>query len=177
MLITVLAILSLVLMECKSIIEISLIKRLIEIFFKTMKYICFIGLGCLLSYVYQKKITTRKAFIYSLILTVSYFGYFVCAGNYAAQRKEIMSYSLAYILFTTCYALRENFLKQGIMAYMGNISYSLYLVHGVPGFVMIYWLMSRNIKLLIAIATTIGCLFLVTIVFYRFIESNFTPKK
>jgi peptidoglycan/LPS O-acetylase OafA/YrhL len=172
LLVIILAVLSLVLMNCRYFIEINFVERLIRIFFKTMKYICFMGLGCLLSYVCQKKIITKKAFVYSLILATLYFGYFICARNYAAQWKEMVSYSVAYLLFTTCYVLKEKFLNRGTMAYIGKISYSLYLVHGVPGFVVIYWIISRDIKPFTAIITALFCLLFIAKVFYWLVENN-----
>lgn len=172
LLIIILALLSLVLMNYRHFIETVFIERPMRIFFKTMKFVCFMGLGCLLSYIYQKKITIRKTFIYSLILAVLYFGHFIHTGKHAVEWKEIVSYSLAYLLFATCYALREKFLNSGIMAYIGKISYSLYLVHGVPGFVMIYWIISQDIKPFTAIIITIFCLLLVAKVFYWLVENN-----
>jgi len=170
LLVIILAVLSLVLMNCRYFIEINFVERLIRIFFKTMKYICFMGLGCLLSYVCQKKIITKKAFVYSLILATLYFGYFICARNYAAQWKEMVSYSVAYLLFTVCYVLKEKFLNRGTMAYIGKISYSLYLVHGVPGFVVMYWMTSQNTGLLFTILATVFCLLLVASMFYILAE-------
>jgi peptidoglycan/LPS O-acetylase OafA/YrhL len=172
LLIAALTALSLVLISHRNLIEINFVERPIRVFFKTIKYICFMGLGCLLGYVCQKKITTRKAFVYSLILAVLYFGYFIHTGNHTVEWKEIVSYSLAYLLFTTCYALREKFLNRGIIAYIGKISYSLYLVHGVPGFVMMYWLIDQRIQPIIAIVTAIICLFPLTIVFYQLVENS-----
>jgi peptidoglycan/LPS O-acetylase OafA/YrhL len=172
LLIIVLAALSFVLMKCKSLIEINFIERLVQIFFKTMKFVCFMGLGCFLSYVHQKKITARKAFMYSLILAMLYFEYFIDAKNYAVQWKEIASYGLAYLLFIGCYALKGKIPNQGVMAHIGKTSYSLYLVHGVPGFIMMYWMINQRIHPVVAIVTAFFCLLLMASVFYLLIEIN-----
>lgn len=111
--------LSIALMKCKNFTGISYVginpvemfhvERLIQLFFKTMKFVCFMGLGCLINYVYQEKMTVRKAFVYSLVLTVFYLEYFIYSRSCTMQRKEVASYGLAYLLFTTCYVLSTEF--------------------------------------------------------------------
>jgi peptidoglycan/LPS O-acetylase OafA/YrhL len=159
-------------MELKSFVEINFIERLVRVFFKTMKFVCFIGLGCLVSYIYQGKIGKKTVILCGISLGILYLGYFVYAVKHIEQWKEILSYGLAYALFIGCYVVRDKFSKQGIMGHVGTISYSLYLVHGVPGFIMIYWMMSRDIKPLIATAGAIFYLLLVAKVFYWTVENN-----
>jgi len=168
--------LSLVLMEYRNWLEIKFAQRVVQIFFKTMKFTCFIGLGCLLSYIYQKKITLNKVLVYSLLLVSLYCGYFIYARNYVVQWKEIISYLLAYLLFIMCYILKGKFTKQGIIAYMGSRSYSLYLIHGVPGFVMMYWLIGLGLQVPGIIVLTTTCLLLGANMFYWSVENNLTKK-
>lgn len=167
-----LVLLSFVLVEYNGFIEINCIERLARLFFKTMHFICFIGFGSIVSYFYQGKMDKKMAIICSMGLVILYLGYFVYIGKYATQWKTILSYGSAYVLFVTCYVLRSKFSKQGMMGYLGHISYSLYLVHGVPGFIMMYWMIDHGIEPLLAISTAIFCLLLIANMFYWLVENK-----
>lgn len=143
--------------------DVNALNRSIRLFFRMMRFICFIGLGCLMSYWYQRKLS-RKAILIIFLWLVACF----IMGYEDAQWKEWLSYGGAVIIFTGCYMLRERLSSNGILSWFGQISYSLYLVHGVPGFVIMYNLIEWGYEF--SMLMTIAYSFFAANVFYLLIE-------
>ena len=57
--------------------------------------------------------------------------------------KAVVSYAAALALFSGCYVLRDRFRGGGVSGWLADISYPLYAVHGVGGYVLLN-LMVRN---------------------------------
>jgi peptidoglycan/LPS O-acetylase OafA/YrhL len=149
-------------------------ERSVWIFFKTMKFICFMGVGSLISYVYQRKMRKESAVILGSALVGLYGWHVSFMGDGEKQWKELVSYGLALVFFIGCYRLNGKFSNKGILVPLGTLSYSLYLVHGVPGFIMMYWMMDWGHE--VSILTAIAYSFFAANVFYWLVEKRMKRK-
>jgi len=169
--------LSIVLFELRDLFPAEIfVQRSIRIFFRTMRFICFMGLGSLMSYGYQKKLPRKVILTVFLCLAVLFCVHCVIMGYENSQWKEWLSYGLALVVFIGCYMLREKFSNKVILAWFGKISYSLYLVHGVPGFVVMYWMMNQDVDPLIAMIAAILYSLISANVFYLVVEKRIKRK-
>lgn len=147
-------------------------ERLASTFLEVMKFICFIGLGAVMSYVYQGKMKNVTACVSSIGLWILYCMHLIFSKYHSVEWKGLVSYAVAYSVFILCYRLRGKFSRGGITGYIGNISYSLYLVHGVPGFVLMYLAMDYGMQPLGAIITALCYSILMGCLFYQWVENR-----
>ena len=148
-LIIVLSALSLVAASSKPLIHWQHGVYLLTLSSKAMQFMSFMCIGCLLSYFYQKQLSPTEAIIAGLMLAVLYICHSIDRNT---SHQEIISYTLAFVLFIGCYLARQRFTNKGLLAHTGKISYSLYLVHGVPGFFILYALLAYGVGLAITVA-------------------------
>lgn len=145
--------------------------HLINLSAKTMQLITFIGLGAVLSYWHQKRLSLPTLIIASAMLASLYY----CHGfNRNIEYQEVISYALALMVFTGSYLARHKFTDRNLLAHTGKISYSLYLVHGVPGFFILYALVDYGAG--IAIAAALIYSIVAGISFYWFVEKPLLKK-
>ena len=57
----------------------------------------------------------------------------------------IAGFLLAMIVFAISYALRENIRLNGFFDHVANISYPLYLVQALPGYALMYCIISLGV--------------------------------
>ena len=138
---------------------------------KMLRFISFIGMGCILSYWHQRRLLAAESITASIMLVVLYYCHGI-GNNISTQ--EIISYSLATIVFLASYVKRQKFTDHGMLAQTGKISYSLYLVHGVPGFFILYSLADYSAHLAIALALIYAIV--AATIFYWLIEQPFLKK-
>ena len=144
-------------------------QRLLLVFFKNMKYISFMGLGCLLSYLYQGKITKKNAIVLGSMLAIMFIWHAIEGmENY----KEMASYALALVVFVSCHTIKHRFTDKGLLAQIGKISYSLYLVHGVFGFMLIYVLWTGGVNVNFLAFAAMFSAMLIAYCFYWGIENH-----
>ena len=165
---------SFMLMIFKDSVDWSVGERLVKIFFKSMKYICFMGIGSLISYVFQRKLLKNKSIVLAVMLMCLYILHLFWNGLTRGLIIEFFSYLLAIVIFTVCYLYQKKIKDNGILGYIGVRSYSLYLVHGVLGYILMYSLMEVMSYLSMAIATTIFFSILAANMFYLLIERLFS---
>lgn len=106
--------------------------------------------------------------------------------------NQIVSYSLSLIVFILCYALSRSgqddvFAIKGISV-MADISYPLYLVHGLNGYIMLTALYTAGVNHYLSQALTLVCVTAMAFILHyccekpigkltNKIKKNFRPKK
>lgn len=130
------------------------------------KYISFMLLGCLFYYVLFDDISPRAALGYGVVI------YALFATTNAFYEHEFLgplvkNYSYALMLFWACYVLREKFKDHRILDFVADISFPLYLLHSMIGYVSMPILIDQGVPYtfawMISLALAVLAAFLVHI--------------
>jgi peptidoglycan/LPS O-acetylase OafA/YrhL len=143
-----------------------------------MKYITFMFLGCLFYYVLYGELSARVALgygaiIFALFVTINSF---YETGLFGALTKN---YTYALMLFSLCYLLRSRFKENRILDFLADISFPLYLVHSMIGYVAMPILISKGVSFTFAWVISLGVTVLVAFLVHRYVEipvNNFGKK-
>ena len=135
-----------------------------------MKYMTFMFLGCVFYYFLYSEIGLGSALgygaiIYALFVTIS-----------SLYEKEIFgalakNYTYALILFSICYLLRNRFRDSKILDFLADISFPLYLVHSMIGYVIMPILIDQGIPYTFAWVISLGLTLLVAFLVHKFVET------
>jgi len=134
-----------------------------------MKYMTFMFLGCLFYYVLYSELSAGVALgygviIYALFVTINSF---YEKGLFGALTKN---YTYALILFCVCYLLRSRFKKNKIIDFLADISFPLYLVHSMIGYVAMPILISKGISYTFAWIISLCMTVLVASLVHKYVE-------
>lgn len=91
-------------------------------------YLQFFVIGMLLYLIYREKLNYKKVFVFVVSLVIT-FG----SGNY----KELLVAVFISIIFLLLFNNKLSILKNTLLIFLGEISYSLYLIHNEIGKVII----------------------------------------
>jgi peptidoglycan/LPS O-acetylase OafA/YrhL len=118
-------------------------------------------IGTVFHYLYRGWMRPARAAMLVSCLSVL-FAYFAFKGYVRANAAAIaVSYTLALVVFTACYALRHRFQGGGVSGWLADISYPLYAVHGVAGYVLLNLLVRSGVPTDAALAVTVAAALLV----------------
>jgi peptidoglycan/LPS O-acetylase OafA/YrhL len=134
-----------------------------------MKYITFMFLGCLFYYVLYRELSAGAALgygamIYALFVTINSF---YETGLFGALTKN---YTYALILFSVCYLLRNRFKENRILDFLADISFPLYLVHSMIGYVAMPILIDKGISYTFAWMVSLCMTVLVAFLVHKYVE-------
>lgn len=143
-----------------------------------MKFITFMFLGCLFYYVLYRELSAKVALgygviIYSLFVTINAF---YSSGLFGALTRN---YTYALTLFSLCYLLRGRFKENRVIDFLADISFPLYLVHSMIGYVAMPILISKGMTFTFAWMISLGLTILVAFLVHRYVEipaNNFGKK-
>ena len=134
-----------------------------------MKYLSFMFLGCLFYYVLYRELSAKVALAYGVVI----FALFVTVnafyepGLFGALTKN---YTYALMLFSVCYLLRMRFSENRVLDFLADISFPLYLVHSMIGYVAMPILISKGINFTFAWMISLGVAVLVAFLVHRYVE-------
>jgi peptidoglycan/LPS O-acetylase OafA/YrhL len=129
-----------------------------------MKYLTFMFLGCLFYYVLYGELGVAAALgyaaiIYSLFITINAFYEHAFLGALAKN------FTYALMVFSACYLLRERFRSNKLLDFLADISFPLYLVHSMIGYVTLPILIDKGVPYtfawMLCLALTVVIAFLV----------------
>ena len=134
-----------------------------------MKYLTFMFLGCLFYYVLYRELSAMVALaygavIYALFVTINAF---YEPGLFGALTKN---YTYALALFSLCYLLRARFKANRVIDFLADISFPLYLVHSMIGYVAMPILISKGMSFTLAWMISLGVAVLVAFLVHRYVE-------
>ncbi|MDD2325276.1 MAG: acyltransferase [Alphaproteobacteria bacterium] len=128
------------------------------------QYIIFMFIGVFFHYLHQGRLAADKA-----ILGVG--GLFACfalhwwSGPYAPHMYQMWSYAFALLTFSFAFSFQRFFASNRIFDFFANISYPLYVVHGVAGYALLRIALDYGLKawqsLLGVTVVAIACAWLV----------------
>lgn len=134
-----------------------------------MKFMSFMFLGCLFYYVLYGEIGAGAALGYGAAI----YALFVTIGSF--YEKEffgtlVKNYTYALILFSACYLLRSRFRDNKVLDFLADISFPLYLVHSMIGYVVMPILIDKGLSYTFAWMISLGLTVLVAFVVHRCVE-------
>ncbi|KLD64565.1 acyltransferase family protein [Dyella japonica] len=133
------------------------------------KYLSFMFLGCLFYYVLYRELSASVALaygaiVYALFVTIN--AYYE-PGLFGALTKN---YTYALMLFSLCYLFRSRFRANRVIDFLADISFPLYLVHSMIGYVAMPILISKGIGFTFAWMISFGMTVLVACLAHRYVE-------
>ncbi|BDU20537.1 acyltransferase [Dyella sp. GSA-30] len=134
-----------------------------------MRYMTLMFLGCLFYYVLYGELSARAALgygviIYALFVTINAF------YENAFFGPLVKNYSYALILFWACYLLRDSFRDNKVLDFLADISFPLYLVHSMIGYVAMPILIDKGMSYTFAWMVSVGLAMLVAFLVHRYVE-------
>jgi len=124
------------------------------------QYLIFMFIGVMFHYLHQGKIEPNKAYfgIGGLFLL---FAIHWWAGPYFVNLTTAWSYGFALLTFSFAYAFPNFFKANRTFDFLANISYPLYVIHGVSGYVALRIMLDKGFNTWISlVVVTTTCLIL-----------------
>ncbi|HEY4291482.1 acyltransferase [Luteibacter sp.] len=134
-----------------------------------VRFVSFMFIGCLFYYVLVGDLSTRAAMGYGVLI----FGMFL--GVNAVYEGELLgplarNYSYALLLFWGCYRARNLFRKNRVLDLLADISFPLYLVHSMIGYVLMPILIDQGVSFTITWMVALGVALTVAWIVHRCVE-------
>lgn len=131
-----------------------------EIYMMASPYIIFMFIGVAFHYLYCYKITPDRGYLLIGILFVMF-----CiawwTGPYSENLILAWSYAFALLTFMFAYIFPHFFKANPIVNFLADISYPLYIVHSIAGYIFLRVMLDMNFKIWTALALVfIGSLLL-----------------
>ncbi len=143
----------------------SALWRILNTFTSTCPYIIYHLIGVVIGDHYNHKISTAGAcgsiaVLIGVFFTTHYFSFDTI--------MYINSYSYSILIFLFFYVSREQIFQNGVIDFISKISYPLYIVHGVPGYILLTVLYYHHqidpyVSSIIAIATGVLIAYVINI--------------
>jgi len=134
-----------------------------------MKFMSFMFLGSLFYYVLYDELRTTAALGYGLII----FSVFVAIGSFYERQlfgPLVKNYTYALLLFSACYLARNRFRENRMLDFLADISFPLYLVHSMIGYVTMPILIDQGMPYGMAWPTCVGLAVLVAFLVHTYVE-------
>lgn len=141
--------------------------------------IIFMLIGICFYNLYQKHWTLKEFIVVLQVIFLLFILSVVNGPNTGIIEMYFVSYSLALLVFLNIYFLRDSFKYNAILNFLANISYPLYVVHGVNGYILMTVLDKINFNPYICIIITVSLSILIAWIMHIFIEkpmNNFGRK-
>lgn len=137
-----------------------------------MKYMTFMFLGCLFYYVLYGELSTAAALGYGMVI---YALFVVINAFYEGEFFGALAknYTYALILFSACYWFRNRFRDNRCLDFIADISFPLYLVHSMIGYVVMPILIDKGASYTIAWTVSLSVAVLIASAIHKYIEIPF----
>lgn len=109
------------------------------------QYIIYMFIGTMFYYMYCGYINANKAYL-GIGILFTLFCILWWAGPYSASINVAWSYAFALLVFAFAYAHPKLFKSNRFFDFFANISYPLYIIHGVAGYVALRILLEMGFK-------------------------------
>lgn len=141
---------------------------------KNLKYYMLILLGTLLYAYYKKTLSPQR----SLLLGILFLGAFLSPLFYSPDALKTHSYLIGFIVFAY-FILFDKKSLQGqrknnkFLGWVSNISYPLYVGHVLPGYMLMYLMISQDIDVFWGIGLALVYAFLMAEIVHKQVEKKF----
>ncbi|WP_454780787.1 acyltransferase family protein [Legionella sp. WA2022007384] len=125
-----------------------------EIYMMSSPYIIFMFIGVAFHYLYAHKISSDVAY---LLISSLFFIFCIAwwAGPYSNNLILAWSYALALLTFMFAYIFPRFFKANPIFNFFADISYPLYIIHSIVGYILLRIMLDRGFKIGLALSVVI----------------------
>lgn len=135
-------------------------------------YIIFMFLGFVL-YEYDSKTWDRKTcLLVTQILLVCWIICIVVGDSKLLLSKFLINYGGAFILFINFYIFKNDMNETKVLSFVSKYSFSIYILHGVLGYIILDKLCRFGISAIISLPLVISFIIFISVVFYYFVEKR-----
>lgn len=130
--------------------------RLALIYVTSSQYLIFMFIGVAFHYLHREKIKWMNA---SILIAGMYALFCISGwmGPYAWGQGIAGSYVIALLAFGFGYAFKKRFTTNRVFEFLAAISYPLYIIHAVPGYIALRILSQRGVSPWIAMLLVFPC--------------------
>jgi peptidoglycan/LPS O-acetylase OafA/YrhL len=82
----------------------------------------------------------------------------------------LVTFLSAFVVFTICFSIRDKIPYLKALDFIATISYPLYIIHCVNGYVLLNFLVTHNVHLYLAILITVTVMITFSYAFHRIVE-------
>lgn len=123
------------------------------------QYILYMFIGVIFHYLHQGALDATKAFTGVGVIFLM-FALNCWAGPYSGNLILVWSYAFALITFSVAYTYPRFFRSNTIFNFFADISYPIYVIHGVAGYVALRIMLDRGFKAWLSLLlVTVACIF------------------
>ncbi|MFC7436650.1 acyltransferase family protein [Hydrogenophaga bisanensis] len=146
--------------------------QLVMTYMTVSQYIIYMFIGVLFHYLYREKIEADRAYLgIGGLFTMFCIHWWV--GPYSANFGVAWSYAFALLTFAFAYSFPNLFKSNPVFDFLADISYPLYVIHGVAGYVALRIMLDKGFMAWVSLLiVTIACLFLSWLI-HVLVESPF----
>jgi peptidoglycan/LPS O-acetylase OafA/YrhL len=129
-------------------------------------------------YNYQRGHWSRKEFLVSLVVLYVLF-LSTLSTTEIVMPPVVVSYTLALAVFSLAYIIKDRMRRTTLLDLLGQVSYPLYILHGVNGFILMSILDELNVNPYLNMTLTTLVVLCLSYLFHRLVEdpSNQLGKK
>ena len=133
------------------------------------QYIIFMFIGVIFHYLFCQKIALNKGY-----LGVASFFFLFCldwwVGPYSASFYLVWSYGFALLTFMFAYSCPHTFKANRVFNFFADISYPLYVIHGLAGYVVLRILLDKGCKAWLALIVVCSGAMFLSWVIHKYVE-------
>lgn len=134
------------------------------------QYVIYMFIGVVFHYLYRARIDSNRAYLcigglYTLFCVQWW------AGPYSANLTVAWSYAFALLTFCFAYSFPYLFRSNPAFDFLADISYPLYVIHGVPGYVLLRIMLEAGVKAWFSLLTVTSLFIFLSWLIHNYIEN------
>lgn len=143
--------------------------HLARTYIMSSQFIIFMFIGVIFHYLFCKKIELDKGYLGIAFLFVLFcINWWI--GPYSANFKVVWNYGFALLTFMFAYSYPKVFKGNRIFNFFADISYPLYVIHGLAGYVLLRILLDLKCAIWIALIFVMFSAIFISWILHKFIE-------
>lgn len=135
-------------------------------------FVTFMFIGTCFYNLYKSNWSVKK-FITMLTYSVVLFAMNMRMTYSATWKTFVMNYIIGLIVFIILYLLREKIHKVKVLDFFANISYPMYVIHGVSGYAILTFLYKHQPYPLLIMTETFLFIVLISFLIHKYVEIPF----
>ena len=146
--------------------------RLGYVFATTARFLAFMFIGVAIFYHYRRRLGTVGLCAVSAMLYLVFWIQWSSAPNSAdsLSMRAVNSYTLALLVFCASYAFSNRWPTSRILAFFADISFPLYVVHGVAGYVALGIMVAQGVAPIVALGCALAGALLISFLLHIVVE-------
>ncbi|WP_313485678.1 acyltransferase family protein [Atlantibacter hermannii] len=140
------------------------------------QYIVYMFIGFVFYLLYSKKITMPSATVFITAITTM-FSILMVFNPFSVFKSLQIDYYIALFIFAGFYIFKEKVKDNRLFSFFASISYPLYVIHGVNGYIMMRILIGAGVKAWVSLLLTFFVAVLVSYILHITVEKRYQSTK